>query len=188
MFTVVGDGVRRQRFRFNDIELITDKREYQPGDKVKLQINTNRNDGTVLLFVRPTNGVYLAPKVLRLNGKSTTSGIRSRRRRTCRTSSSRPSRSRDGKIYTDVREIVVPPEKRVLNVDSRALGQDLQAGDKAQVQVKLTDFAGKPFVGSTVLTIYDKCWNTSPADRTCRRSRTSSGNGAAPIFRSPNPA
>ena len=34
-------------------------------------VNTDRPGGTVLLFVRPANGVYLPPKVLRLEGKST---------------------------------------------------------------------------------------------------------------------
>ncbi len=66
---VRGEGFDGQDFRFNDIELITDKREYAPGEKVKLLINTNRNDSTVLLFVRPTNGVYLPPQVLRLQGQ-----------------------------------------------------------------------------------------------------------------------
>src|SRR5207302_4257279 len=71
LFVVRGQNFDGHEFRFNDLELVTDKREYAPGDKVKLLINTNRNDGVVLLFVRPTNGVYLAPKVLRLKGKST---------------------------------------------------------------------------------------------------------------------
>src|SRR5262249_40439532 len=62
VFVVRGEGVAGKDFRFNDIELVTDKREYAPGDKVKLLVNTDRADGTVLLFVRPANGVYLAPK------------------------------------------------------------------------------------------------------------------------------
>ena len=40
-----------------------------------LLINTNQVDSTVLLFVRPTNGVYLPPKVVRLRGKSTVEEI-----------------------------------------------------------------------------------------------------------------
>ena len=72
---VRGEGFDGASFRFNDLELIPDKREYAPGEKVKLLINTNRTDGTVLLFVRPTNGVYLPPKVLRLQGKSTVEEI-----------------------------------------------------------------------------------------------------------------
>ena len=75
VFTVIGEGFDGADFRFNDLELIPDKREYAPGDKVKLQINTDRAGGTVLLFVRPANGVYLPPKVIRLEGKSTVEEI-----------------------------------------------------------------------------------------------------------------
>ena len=32
--------------------------------------NANKADATVVLFIRPTNGVYLPPKILRLGGKS----------------------------------------------------------------------------------------------------------------------
>ncbi|MEZ5947807.1 MAG: hypothetical protein R3C12_00915 [Planctomycetaceae bacterium] len=46
-------------YRFNDLELIPDQKTYQPGETVRLLINTNRRDATVLLFVRPSNGVYL---------------------------------------------------------------------------------------------------------------------------------
>jgi len=70
VFLVRGEGFDSTGFRFNDIELVTDKKEYEPGEKVKLNINVNKNNGTVLLFARPTNGVYLAPKTIRLKGKS----------------------------------------------------------------------------------------------------------------------
>src|SRR5205814_10253407 len=59
-------------------------------------------------------------------------------------------------IYTEVREVVVPPEKRVLNVTVQPSQKEYKPGQKATVQVKVTDFFGKPFVGSTVLSIYDK--------------------------------
>jgi uncharacterized protein YfaS (alpha-2-macroglobulin family) len=52
-------------YRFNDLELITEKQEYQPGEKVRLQINTNKPDSTVLLFVRPMNGLCAKAIVLR---------------------------------------------------------------------------------------------------------------------------
>ena len=93
VFTIIGEGFDGTQFRFNHLELIPDKREYAPGEKVKLQINTDRAGGTVLLFLRPANGVYLPPKVIRLDGKSTVEEIDGRRRRTCPTSSSRRSPS-----------------------------------------------------------------------------------------------
>ena len=33
---------------------------------------------------------------------------------------------------------------------------EFKPGQKAKVQLKLTDYSGKPFVGSTVMAIYDK--------------------------------
>ncbi len=62
VFTVIGEGFDGTSYRFNDLELIPDQPDYQPGDKVQLQINTDRAASTVLLFVRPANGVYLPPK------------------------------------------------------------------------------------------------------------------------------
>ncbi|MGE3316085.1 MAG: MG2 domain-containing protein, partial [Planctomycetaceae bacterium] len=71
VFVVMGQGSDGSEFRFNDIELVTDKREYAPGETVRVMVNTNRVGGTVVLFLRPTNGVYSKPQILRLTGKST---------------------------------------------------------------------------------------------------------------------
>lgn len=155
VLTVIGTGFDSSAFRFSSIELVPDQREYQPGDKVKLMVNTDRAGGTVLLFVRPSNGVYLPPKVIRLDGKSTIEEIAVVQR-------DMPNffvealTIADGKVHTECKEIVVPPEKRVLNVEVVPSSEAYRPGQKAQVRLKLTDFYGKPFVGSTVVAIYDK--------------------------------
>jgi uncharacterized protein YfaS (alpha-2-macroglobulin family) len=155
LFVVRGQGFDGKDFRFNDLELVTDKREYAPGDKVKLLVNTNRADGTVLLFLRPTNGVYLPPQVLRLQGKSFEQEV-------AVVQKDMPNffiealTVADGRVYTETREVVVPPEKRVLNVEVEPSQHEYKPGEKATVKVKLTDQDGKPFVGSTVLSMYDK--------------------------------
>jgi uncharacterized protein YfaS (alpha-2-macroglobulin family) len=155
LFTVIGTGFDSADFRFNEIELVPDKAEYQPGEKVKLMINTNRSDGTVLLFLRPANGIYLTPKVIRMKGKSTVEEIDVVQK-------DMPNffveavTVADGRVYSDVREIVVPPEKRVLTVEVQPSSDSYRPGEKAQVKLKLTGMDGKPFVGSTVVAIYDK--------------------------------
>jgi uncharacterized protein YfaS (alpha-2-macroglobulin family) len=155
LFVVRGEGFDGKSFRFNDLELVTDKREYQPGDKVRLLINTNKEGGTVLLFLRPTNGIYLPPKVIRLKGKTEEEDIGVVQK-------DMPNfyiealTVADGKLHTETREIVVPPEKRVLTVEVQPSAQEYRPGQKAAVKVKLTDLLGKPFVGTTVLTMYDK--------------------------------
>ncbi|MFH1265943.1 MAG: MG2 domain-containing protein, partial [Planctomycetota bacterium] len=116
LFTIIGEGVDGSDFRFNSLELVPDKAEYQPGDTVKLQINTNRAGGAVLLFVRPANGVYLPPEVVRLEGKSTVREIAVAKK-------DMPNffieavTIADAKVHSVTKEIVVPPEKRVLAVE-----------------------------------------------------------------------
>jgi uncharacterized protein YfaS (alpha-2-macroglobulin family) len=155
VFVVTGEGFDGKDFRFNDVEVVADKREYAPGDKVKLMVNTNKADSAVLLFVRPTNGLYQAPKVLRLKGKSIQEEI-------AVVQKDMPNfyveavTVHGGKVHSETRELVVPPEKRVLNVEVLPSATEYKPGQKATVKVKLTDLAGQPFVGSTVLTVYDR--------------------------------
>ncbi|MEI6150411.1 MAG: alpha-2-macroglobulin family protein, partial [bacterium] len=155
LFVVRGEGFDGKDFRFNEIELVPDKREYAPGEKVRLMINTDHADGTVLLFVRPANGVYLPPKVLRLKGKSTVEEIEVAKK-------DMPNFFVEavtvyhGKLYSQMREIIVPPEKRVLNVEVLPSAASYKPGEAARVKIKLTDFFGLPFIGSTVLSVYDK--------------------------------
>ena len=155
LFTVIGEGFDGSQFRFNHIELIPDKQTYAPGDTVKLQINTDRAGGTVLLFVRPANGVYLPPTVLRLDGKSTVVDV-GVVKKDMPNFFIEADTIADGRLYTEAKEIVVPPEKRILNVEIKPSKEAYKPGEKAKVNVKLTDMAGRPFVGSTVVAIYDK--------------------------------
>ncbi len=155
IFTITGSGFDGSDFRFNSIELLPDKAEYRPGETVKLMVNTDRTGGTVLLFVRPANGVYLPPKVVRMDGKSTVQEIGVVKK-------DMPNffveavTIADGKVHTETKEIVVPPEKRVLTVDVMPSSETYKPGEKAKVRIKLTDFQGEPFVGTTVVAIYDK--------------------------------
>ena len=155
LFTIIGTGFDSAKFRFNAIEVLTEKSDYRPGEKVRLMINTNRANSTVLLFLRPTNGVYLPPKVLHLEGKSTVAEVEVVQKDMPNFFVEAMTVS-DNKISEDVREIIVPPEKRVLSVEVLPSSDSYRPGQKANVKLKLTDMAGKPFVGSTVVTIYDK--------------------------------
>jgi len=155
IFVIRGQGFDGKNYHFDHIELITDKTEYAPNDKVKLLINTDLADSTVLLFVRATNGVYKKPQTIILNGKSTMKTI---------TISKKDMPNifvealtiANGKIYTETKEIVVPPEKRVLNVEVQPNSKKYRPRKTAKIKIKITDFFGKPYKGSTVVTVYDK--------------------------------
>jgi alpha-2-macroglobulin len=155
VFAIQGDGKAGNDFRFNDIELVTDKREYNPGEKVKLLVNTDRKDSTVLLFVRPTNGVHLQPRMLRLKGKSVEEEIAVAQRDMPNFFVEALTVSNGG-VHSEVREVVVPPVRRILNVEVVPSAKEYLPGQEATVKVKLTDLEGKPFLGSTAMAIYDR--------------------------------
>lgn len=155
LFTIVGDGFDGRDYRFNHIELIPDQAEYQPGDKVRLQINTDRVGSTVLLFVRPANSVYLPPQRFQLRGKSTIVEIAVVKK-------DMPNffveavTIADGDVHSDAKEIVVPPENRILNVEVVPSAETYKPGEKATVKLHLTELNGENFVGTTAVSIYDK--------------------------------
>ena len=155
IFSVRGEGDDGAGYRFAKIELITDKAEYAPGDTARLQINTDRKGAAVVLFVRPVNGVYLPPRVIPMAGKSALAEINVSQK-------DMPNFFVEaltvygGKAHTEIREIVVPPEKRVLNVKVTPSKTDYRPGQKAKLNVRLTDFFGEPFQGTAVISVYDR--------------------------------
>jgi uncharacterized protein YfaS (alpha-2-macroglobulin family) len=155
IFSVRGRGDDGADYRFAKIELITDKREYKPGDKVRLQINTDRKGAAVVVFVRPANGIYLTPKVIHMTGKSAVEEI-------VVTQKDMPNffieafSVYDAKIHSEMREVVVPPEKRVLNVSVIPSQTEYQPGQNARLKLKITDYFGEPFSGSAAVTVYDR--------------------------------
>ena len=62
----------------------------------------------------------------------------------------------DGKVHDETREIAVPPESRIAQIAIDPSQTIYKPGQKAKVKLKLTGPDGKPFLGSTVLAVYDK--------------------------------
>jgi len=155
IFTVRGEGDDGADYRFAKMELVPDKQDYAPGENVRLLINTDYPGAAVVLFVRPANGIYLTPKIIRMTGKSTVEEIGITRK-------DMPNffveaiTVYDGKVHSETREIIVPPEKRVLNVNLQPSKKTYRPGEKAAVKIKLTDYSGEPFQGTAVLTVYDR--------------------------------
>jgi len=152
---VTGEDKLKGNFRFNDLELVLDKTEYKADDRVRLLINTDLADGTVYLFVRPVSGIYRLPEVVRLDGKTAVRSIDVGK-------ADMPNffveavHVANGKVHAQTRKIVVPPIKRVINVALEPSEKRYEPGENAKVKIRLTGLKGKPIVGETVVSIYDK--------------------------------
>lgn len=155
-FTVRGAGFDEGKdFRFDDLELITQKDEYAPGEEVEITLNTNRTGSTVALFVRTQNSTYPEPIWLKLEGKSTT-------HRFNLTEADQPNVFIDAytvseaKVHQVTRQIIVPPKKRIATVELMPDAETYLPGQGSKVKARVKDADGKPFVGQVVLTAYDK--------------------------------
>jgi len=155
VFCVTGPGLAGDDFRFNDIELIPEKTEYAPGETADLMINTNRAGGCVLLFLRPANGSYLAPKVIRLQGKSALERIEVIKKDMPNFFVEAVTVS-GGRVFQETRELAVPPESRVLNVSVEPSAEKYRPGEKGTLKFQVTDASGEPYAGSLAVTLYDK--------------------------------
>ncbi len=155
IFTVRGGPADGKDFRYSDVELIPDKAEYAVGDTVHLQINAERDDALVMLFIRPANGIGTTPQYVQLVAKSKTIDIEV-------TANDQPNFFVEaltvygGEVHQAVREIIVPPENRVLNVKVDASKSEYLPGEEAEVNVTVTDPDGKPVKGSTTIAVYDR--------------------------------
>ena len=141
-------------FHYNALELIPDRPEYAPGDTVRLAVNTAQPNSTVMVFLRPVNGACQPPVVLRLQGQSTILDL-------AVTRADMPNffveayTIVNGEMHHVIREIFVPPEKKILQVEVLPDQVRHRPGSQAEVNVKLTDAAGQPFAGNLTVAVYD---------------------------------
>ncbi len=154
LFSVRGAEIKGN-FRYNALELIPDKKEYRPGDTLKLLVNVNQPDSRVWLFIRPSQGKFSETKVIHIQQQSQIVEIPL-------TLADMPNffiegvTVTKGEVHSTMCEIVLPPEKRQLNVEVKPAKDKLKPREKTSLTVRITDHEGKPFKGSTAITVYDK--------------------------------
>ena len=151
VFSVRGVAGEQGDVRYNDLELITDKRTYAPGDVVKLLVNTKREGSTVMLFFRGTKD----RRMVTLKGNSEVVEIPV-------ALGDMPNffveamTISDARVHTQVCEVIVPPAKRVLNVAVVPNAGKYKPQEKGTVKIQVTDEHGDPVTGDCVLAVYDK--------------------------------
>ncbi|MDX1925469.1 MAG: MG2 domain-containing protein [Pirellulaceae bacterium] len=163
IFTVRGRATDGKDFRYNGLELTTDKREYAAGETVKLMLAADRDDAQVYVFVRPSSGVYATPKLVPLQSKSAVIEI-------AVTEADQPNffveafTVYDGAVHQKIREIIVPPANRTLNVKLTADKPEYLPGEEAEIELLVTDPDGKPVSGSCLIAAYDSSLDQIASD------------------------
>ncbi len=156
VLNVVGPGWDTAKgHRFNDLEMILDRAEYQPGETAQVLINAREPGSTVYLFVRPMYGVSTVPRVLTLEGNSTLVRVPIQDR-------DQPNifveavAIRNGKVISVVREIPVPPRQQVVKLSIDPGASTRRPGQPARIKLKLEDRTGTALSWPIALTLYDR--------------------------------
>ena len=153
---VIGPEWNGRQYRFNGLEVLTDKRVYKPGDTARLLVNVNRPGASVLLATKLDGGVLLDYAVLDVEHKSRVIDVPI-------TKTHIPNffieatTVADGQLFEEVREIFVPPQTAQLNVSvTTATGKTtFGPAEPVELKVKTTDLEGKPVPADVAVSVFD---------------------------------
>ncbi len=152
---VWGRDLNGRRFRFNHLEVIADRRTYQVGETAKLLISSEVAGAHVLFSDKVDGGALLAPKVIRLQGKT-------RVVRVPITKAHVPNFFVEatlvgaGRVSGEARELLVPPQDSEILVSLKKTRSEFRAGREADLEVLTTTLGGKPTAAQVVLSVFDK--------------------------------
>ena len=155
VFWVNGVGFEGREYRFNDLEVIADKRTYNVGDTAHLLINTAKNDARVLFSDDCFNGVLNTYRFIDIPGRSTVIDVPVGSKQVPNFFVE-AALVRDGALHDEVRELFVPPVRGLLNVRVSSDKATYKPGETGHLHVTATDSDGHPARGQVALTAYDR--------------------------------
>ncbi len=152
---VRGADFKGTSYRFNDLEILTDRRTYEPGDTARLMINTSRPGATILFSHHMDQGVLTNYKVVTLEEKSTIIEM--------------PVTAKDvpnffveatvvveGKTRQEARELLVPPKDHVMNVEIEPSQAEYRPGEDGVLKIRARTPDGKPVQAELALSVFDR--------------------------------
>lgn len=141
-FWVCGADWRGGRYRYDRLEVLTDRATYSRGDVARILINATVDDPTLLVCEEAGRRI-MRHRVVRVQGRSTVLEIPV-------TEAWMPNAFldvlmvRDAAVHRAYRELFVPPVERFLNVDIAYATSRYEPGDEASAVVRVTDHRGEP--------------------------------------------
>jgi alpha-2-macroglobulin len=152
---VAGSDFDGEFQRFNDLEVITDRRIYQPGETAHVMVNTNRAGSFVLFADEVDNNHLLSWRLIEIKGRSTVVDVPVTR-------GGRPNffveatTVSDARVHSQIRRICVPPEDGVIDVKVSTDRPEYGPGDEAEITVTATTPDGKPARAQVAISAFDR--------------------------------
>ena len=152
---IAGNSFDGKLHRFNDLELITDKRTYEPGQTAHVMINTKQANSYVLLGTDATNGYLKQWQLVHVPGKSVIIDIpvENKHRPNFFIEATTISMAN---MHQQMAQLCIPPAKSMLDITMQTDKPTYQPGETATVKVTAKDLDGKPVQTQVVLSAFDQ--------------------------------
>ena len=152
---VCGRDFDGRLYRFNDLELITDKRTYRPGETCHLMINSRRPGSYVLFADQVDNGALISYRLLNLPTGHTVVDVPI-------DEGDKPNffveatTVADLRVHQEAKRICVPPQDAVVDVKVETDKAEYRPGESATVSIAATTPTGEPAEVQVALSAFDR--------------------------------
>jgi hypothetical protein len=142
-------------YRFNDLEVMTDKRTYRPGEVAHVLVSTRRAGSHVLWSDSVDSSCLLSWRVISIPGKSKTIDVQIGKER-------RPNfwieatTVADMRVHTQTRQVCVPPEEGLVDVAVATDRPEYLPGETVRVTVTARAKDGAPAAAQVALSAFDR--------------------------------
>ncbi len=155
VFWATGPKFDGRVYRFNDLEIIADKRTYQVGETAHLLINVAQSNSRILFSDHVSRGTLLDYRFIDVPARSTVIDLPIEARHVPNFYVE-ATLVRNGRVHTEAQELFVPPVQGLLTVEVETDKAEYKPGEKGTVRVRATDATGEPVAGQVALTAYDE--------------------------------
>ncbi len=152
---VCGRDFDGRLYRFNNLELITDKRTYRPGETAHVMINTRHANAYVIFSDEVDNNHLLTWRLLHLPRRHTVVDIpiRGEHRPNFFIEATTVAGTR---VHQQARRICVPPAEGIVKVSVSADRAEYRPGQRATVTVTARTLDGEPAQVQVTLSAFDQ--------------------------------
>jgi len=155
VFWATGPKFDGRVYRFNDLEIIADKRTYKVGETAHLLVNVAQNNSRILFSDHVSRGSLLDYRFIDVPARSTVIDVPVEAKHVPNFFVE-ATLVRNGRVHTEAQELFVPPVQGLLTVEVETDKAKYRPGEKGTVRVRATDVTGEPVVGQVTLTAYDE--------------------------------
>ncbi len=139
-------------YRYRGIEIITDKKVYVPGDKMKVLINTTHAEKNLLVTIEGKTLYKYRSVRLKGNAKILIFDVKQNWSPNIYI---KIGLVKKHKIYSSSKGVSVPPKHRFITVKLNFKKKQYQPGERASVDITTLDWKGNPVSAEVSLAVYD---------------------------------